>query len=240
MAVEPSLRVALVTGASQGIGRAIAARLAMGGCKVAANANGKDQLVASCSELQDAGLACYPFAADVSDEGQVQAMIECIREELGEIDILVNNAGTNLIKGIQEIASNEWDRIIAVNLKSVFLCSKAVIPSMRSRKFGRIINISSIAAKRGALFGDVHYSASKAGIIGFTRTLARQLAPDGITVNAIAPGLIATELVKKNVQAKECLESFRKYIKAERNTISHMNEKELKEFLDYLEKLGEC
>lgn len=203
-----SPRIALVTGASRGIGRAIAARLAAAGYRIAANAHEEGDLEAFCAEAQGTGLACHPFAGDVSDEGQVQAVVDRVARELGQIGILVNNAGTNLVKGIEDITPEEWDRILAVNLKSVFLCSKAVIPAMRSRRFGRIVNISSIAAKRGALFGDVHYSASKAGIIGFTRTLARQLAPDGITVNAVAPGLIATDLVKQNIQGQRLTEAL--------------------------------
>jgi 3-oxoacyl-[acyl-carrier protein] reductase len=132
--------------------------------------------------------------ADVSSAGEVAAMVKVVEDELGAIDVLVNNAGIALRRGLDDLSEAEFDRTIAVNLKSAFLCTQAVLPGMRARRWGRIVNISSGAARGAGIIG-VHYNASKAGLEGLTRGYAARLVKEGITVNAVAPSLIATEMV---------------------------------------------
>ena len=189
-------RVALVTGGSRGIGRAIAISLAEAGAAVAVNYLEKSAEAASVADaIRKAGGTAMAVAADVSQGGAVKQMIASIERELGPIDILINNAGIGLIRGIDDLTEEDFDRTIAVNLKSVFLCTQAVVPGMRQRKWGRIVNISSGAA-RGAGGVGPHYNASKAGMEGMTRGYAARLVKDGITVNAVAPSLIETDMVK--------------------------------------------
>jgi 3-oxoacyl-[acyl-carrier protein] reductase len=193
--IDLSGRVALVTGGGRGIGRAIALALAEAGADVAVN------FVTRAVEAEDvgrqvraAGRRAVVIAADVSDGGAVAAMVGSVVAALGPIDVLVNNAGIGAAHGLDDLTEAVFDRTIAVNLKSVFLCTQAVLPAMRARRFGRIVNISSGAA-RGAGGIGVHYNASKAGLEGLTRGYAARLAAEGITVNAIAPSLIDTEMV---------------------------------------------
>jgi 3-oxoacyl-[acyl-carrier protein] reductase len=188
-------RVALVTGASRGIGRAIALALAEAGADIAVN------YAARATDAEDVarqihalGRRALTVAADVSDSAAVATMIGSIANTLGPIDLLVNNAGIGPAHGLDDLTEAVFDRTIAVNLKSVFLCIQAVLPAMRGQRFGRIVNISSGAA-RGAGGIGVHYNASKAGLEGLTRGYAARLAEEGITVNAIAPSLIDTEMV---------------------------------------------
>lgn len=193
--LDLSQRVALVTGASRGIGRAIALSLAAAGAAVAVNYRQReseaDEVLA---RIASAGGRAIAVRADVSVAHEVEAMIGAVQSGLGAIDVLVNNAGTGTIRDIDELTEAEFDRTLAVNLKSAFLCTQAVLPGMRARRWGRIVNLSSAAARGGGLVG-VHYNASKAGLEGLTRGYAARLGREGITVNAVAPALIDTEMV---------------------------------------------
>lgn len=189
-------RVALVTGGSRGIGRAVALALADAGAAVAVNYRERtDDARAVVDAVRGAGGRAMAIGADVSRSVEVSAMVASVARELGPVDVLVNNAGLAIIRGVEDLTEEEFDRTIAVNLKSAFLCTQAVLPSMRTRKWGRIVNISSGAA-RGAGGVGVHYNASKAGMEGLTRGYAARLVKDGITVNAVAPSLIETDMVR--------------------------------------------
>lgn len=192
-------RVALVTGSGRGLGRACALALAEAGAAVVVNATRRETCSATVAAIQAQGGEALPAIADVSDAAQVQGMVDAALAWRGHIDILINNAGVNNVHPIDEIGLEEWNRVLAVNLTGMFLCAKAVLPTMRQRRWGRIINMSSIAGLRGALFGDVHYATTKAGQIGFAKTLARTVARDGITVNCVAPGPIITDLIEANI-----------------------------------------
>ena len=194
--MELENRIALVTGASRGLGRGIASVLAEKGAKVIVNyRSGAKEAESLCAEIKAAGGFAVPLQGDVSESADVARIYDFVRKEFGRLDILVNNAGTSRSQNIFETSESDWDFIIKTNLKSMFLMSKPAMEIMRDQKFGRIINLTSIVAYRGALFGHVHYAASKGGILSFTRTLARTGAPYNITVNAIAPGIIETELL---------------------------------------------
>jgi NAD(P)-dependent dehydrogenase (short-subunit alcohol dehydrogenase family) len=187
-------KVALVTGASRGIGTGIARELAACGADVVVNyQSSADKANAIVKAIQESGMNAMAVQADVSSPENVERMIQAVNDRFGRIDILVNNAGHNQLKPILEISVDDWDRTLNLNLRSHFLTSKAVLPGMIERGWGRIIGISSISGQRGGLSGDVDYSAAKAGILGFTRCLARQVAAHGITVNAVALGYIWTE-----------------------------------------------
>ena len=193
----PSLtaRIALVTGASRGIGKAIAIALAEAGADVAVNyRRRKDEAEATVAAVRQLGRKSAAFGADVSGAQAVTAMVTSIEQALGPIEILVNNAGIALRHSLEEITEADFDRTIAINLKSVFLCTQAVWPGMRARGWGRIVNISSGAARGAGGFG-VHYNASKAGMEGLTRGYAARLVKHGITVNTVAPSLIDTEMM---------------------------------------------
>jgi NAD(P)-dependent dehydrogenase (short-subunit alcohol dehydrogenase family) len=193
-------KTALVTGASRGIGAATSIVLARYGADVAVNfvedRNLAEQVCAGISALGRRGRPVY---ADVTSEAEVASMLQEVEQQLGAVDILVNNAGGNPLNRILEMTAEDWDRALALNLKSCFLCSRAVLPGMVARGSGRIVSIASISGQRGGLAGDVDYSAAKAGILGFTRSLARWAAPRGINVNAIAPGYIDTERLRSDV-----------------------------------------
>jgi 3-oxoacyl-[acyl-carrier protein] reductase len=198
MTVTPDLngRVALVTGASRGIGAAIAAALAEAGAAVAVNYRERaKQADAVVADIGSKGGRAIATAADVSQAAAVTKMVAHVTSALGPIDILVNNAGVAIVRGIDDLTEADFDRTIAVNLKSAFLCTQAVLPSMRARKWGRIVNISSGAARGGGAIG-VHYNASKAGMEGLTRGYAARLVKEGITVNAVAPSLIETDMMR--------------------------------------------
>lgn len=189
-------RVALVTGSGRGIGNAVARALIATGAKVAVNDLDEERAREAAEAL---GPAATAFPADVSSSEQVKSMVESVHAALGPIDFLVNNAGMDRAAPIEDIEEDEWDRFMAVNLKSVYLCSRTVLPTMKKRRFGRIVSMSSIVAHQGAMNGGIHYATTKAGILGFTRTLARQMAPYNITANAIAPGVVDTDLIRENM-----------------------------------------
>jgi 3-oxoacyl-[acyl-carrier protein] reductase len=197
MALTPDLtnRVALVTGASRGIGRAIALALAEAGAAVAVNYRKRGSQAGEVVDLiRTTGRRAISVGADVSDSDAVAAMLQTIEAGFGAVDMLVNNAGVAIIRGVDELTEAEFDLTLAVNLKSAFLCTQAVLPGMRARRWGRIVNVSSGAA-RGAGGIGVHYNASKAGMEGLTRGYAARLVKDGITVNAVAPSLIDTDMM---------------------------------------------
>jgi 3-oxoacyl-[acyl-carrier protein] reductase len=194
-------RVALVTGGSRGIGKAIALSLANAGAAVAVNYRERSgEAAAVVDSIHKSGGRAVAIGADVSANAAVRDMIFEVEERLGPVDILVNNAGIAALRSLDDITEEDFDRAIAVNLKSVFLCTQAVLPGMRARRWGRIVNISSIAA-RAAGAVSVVYNASKAGVEGLTRGYAVRLAPEGVTINAVAPGLIDTEMAKPLIEA---------------------------------------
>lgn len=197
-------RVALVSGASRGIGKAIAIALADAGAAVAVNyRQHRDEAEAVAAAIEQAGGRVMIVAADVASAEEVQAMMARIEQDLGPTDILVNNAGIAPRCTLDEITEADFDRTIAVNLKSAFLCTQAVLPHMRAQRWGRIINMSSIAGRsaQAASGISVMYNASKAGLEGLTRGYAARLAADGITVNALAPGLIDTDMGRPLIEA---------------------------------------
>jgi 3-oxoacyl-[acyl-carrier protein] reductase len=195
-------RVALVTGSSRGIGRAIALGLAAAGAGVAVHyrTHGEDA-TAVAAAVQGNGGRAVAVGGDVSLLTDVRRIVGEVEARLGPIDILVNNAGMASVRSIDDITEDDFDRTIAVNLKSAFLCTQAVLPNMQRRQWGRIINISSIGARIGAGSQSVAYGASKAGLEGLTRAYALRLAASGVTVNAIAPGLVDTEMGKPLIEA---------------------------------------
>ena len=187
-------RIALVTGASRGIGRAIAIALANAGADVAVNYLTHDREAGEVAdEIKSCGRRCLTIKADVSRVQDVSLMVERVQKEFGPIAVLVNNAGIARPRTLEEITEEDWDEALAVNLKSAFLVTQAVLPHMRAERWGRIISISSGAAQSGGGVGP-HYAASKAGIQGLMHFYASHLASEGITANTIAPALITTDM----------------------------------------------
>ncbi len=195
-------RVALITGGNRGIGRAVVRALAEAGADIALNYHSRESEADQVRSLVESyGRRCVTVRADVSVAADVSRMVKSIEEEIGAVTILVNNAGIAHPQPVEEITEEDWDKIMDVNLKFVFLVTQAVLPSMRTSRWGRIINMSSAAAQLGGIIGP-HYTASKAGILGVTHSYASLLAGEGITVNAIAPALIETEMIAGNPQAR--------------------------------------
>jgi len=189
-------RVAIVTGSGQGIGHAVALELARRGAIVVTN-----DLSGCCAddtleEVRALGSDGLAITADVSDAAQVESLVDAVLEKFGRVDILVNNAGTTRDNLMVRMPEEDWDLILRVNLKSAWLCSKAVLRPMMRKRYGRIINMSSVSGIAGQA-GQTNYSASKAGLIGMTKALAREVASRNITVNAVAPGFIQTKLTEK-------------------------------------------
>lgn len=198
-------KVALVTGGSRGIGKAAAVALARAGAKVAVNYRSRaPDAEAVCAEIAGMGGHAIAVQADVSIADEVAEMVRQVTEALGSVTVLVNNAGISRPQPLDQITERDWDEVLAVNLKSVFLITQAVLPGMRAVKWGRIVNLSSVAAQTGGVIGP-HYAASKAGIHGLIHSYASLLAKENITVNAIAPALIATEMVRNNPRATPAL-----------------------------------
>jgi len=186
-------KVAIVTGAGRGIGEGIALRLAKESAHVAVCDINLESAKATAQKIKSLGRRSLAVQADVSKSADVKRMVDEVMQEFGRIDILVNNAGITLVNPVVEFSEEDWDRLININLKGVFLCSKEVAKIMVKQKSGRIINISSDSGKTGyALFAP--YNASKFGVIGFTQGLAKELAPHGVTVNAVCPGIIGTKM----------------------------------------------
>lgn len=195
-------RVALVTGASRGIGKAIALAFAREGADVAVNCRVRtEEADAVCAEIQRMGRRAVRVRADVSVADDVAGLVATVENALGPVSILVNNAAIAHAQPIEELTEESWASVIANNLTSAFLVTQAVLPDMRKKKWGRIINVSSVAAQLGGVIGP-HYAASKAGMLGLTHSYASLLAHEGITVNAIAPALIETDMIAGNLRAR--------------------------------------
>jgi len=193
--VDLAGKVALVTGASQGIGQRIAVGLGRQGAKVACVARSADKLAQTVSEITDAGGTAQAFPCDVTSRESVEQVVDKLADEWGSIDVLVNNAGVTRDNLLPRMTDEEWDTVINTNLRGMFLFSRAASKYMMRARFGRIINISSVSGIMGNA-GQTNYSASKAGMIGFTRSLSRELAGRKVTINAICPGFIETEMTK--------------------------------------------
>jgi 3-oxoacyl-[acyl-carrier protein] reductase len=190
-------KTALVTGGSRGIGRAIAVGLAMEGADVAVNyLNQSKAAEGIASQIRSLGRRAIAVQGDVSDLDSVEKMVDYIIQEFQHVDILVNNAGSISWRELSRVSKQQWHSIIETNLTGVFNCSKAILPSMIDQLFGKIINVSSVFAFHGHS-GTVAYSAAKSGLVGFTRTLAKEVGPKGINVNALAPGYIMTDLTQQ-------------------------------------------
>jgi 3-oxoacyl-[acyl-carrier protein] reductase len=213
LSVELAGQVALVTGASRGIGRATAIALARCGARVACVARNKDKLAETVQAIQTAGGTAESFECDVTDGAAVQALVDKIADGWGRLDVLVNNAGITRDTLLPRMSDEQWDEVIDTNLRGTFLFTRAATRPMMQARYGRIINISSVSGVRGNP-GQANYSASKAAVIGFSRTVARELASRKVTVNVIAPGFVETdmtavlseammdEVVKKMIPAK--------------------------------------
>jgi 3-oxoacyl-[acyl-carrier protein] reductase len=195
-------RVAVVTGGSRGIGKAIALALGRAGAAIAVNYRERsEEAEAVAADIRNSGGRAAAFRADVALHSAVKRMLQDVEHQLGPIDILINNAGMALTRSIDDITEQDFDVTLASNLKSAFLCTQAVLPGMRARRWGRIVNISSIGARVGAGSISVAYGASKAGLEGLTRAYALRVAAEGVTVNAVAPGLVDTEMGKPLIEA---------------------------------------
>jgi 3-oxoacyl-[acyl-carrier protein] reductase len=186
-------RIALVTGASQGIGRACALELAKGGATVALAARNEAKLAEVVKEIEAAGGQAAAFALDVSSEESLKTGAKAVLERFGKVEVLVNNAGITRDGLMMRMKRADWDDVLGTNLTGAFLLTQAIISSMMKNRWGRIVNISSVVGRTGQA-GQVNYAASKAGLIGMTRSMARELSSRGITVNAVAPGYIETPM----------------------------------------------
>ncbi|HET7608670.1 MAG TPA: 3-oxoacyl-ACP reductase family protein, partial [Gammaproteobacteria bacterium] len=195
-------KIALVTGGGRGIGNAIALALAEEGCDVAVNYVSREADARQTAEAIEAlGRRSLVVRGDVAKSADVAALVAAVEKQLGPVDILVNNAGRAAFESLEQMTEASWNDTIQVNLTSVFLMTQAVLPGMRARKWGRVINLTSVAAQAGSVLA-VHYSAAKAGVIAATKSYARLLAKEGVTVNAISPALIGTEMVASNPHIK--------------------------------------
>lgn len=191
-----SNQVAIVTGAGQGMGAATAARLAHEGAAVVVSDIDESKTARVAEEINNSGGRAISAKTDVTKEDEVASMVGCAIDNYGSVSILVNNAGILYPTRIDDVTKTEWDQVLDVNLNGTFLCSKAVLPTMKQRGYGRIVNMSSSAGRSVSTLGGVHYTAAKAGVLGLTRAMAKEVAPFGITVNAVCPGLIDTEMVR--------------------------------------------
>jgi NAD(P)-dependent dehydrogenase (short-subunit alcohol dehydrogenase family) len=204
-------KVAIVTGAGQGMGKDAAMRLASSGARVVVNDVNADAVAQTVADIESAGGAAVASAGSVTSKADVDRMVQAATETYGGVNILVNAAGILRSTHVIDIEEDEWDLVIEVNLKGTYLCSRAVLPAMREASWGRIVNFSSTAGRKYSTLGGAHYSASKAGVLGLTRHLAMEEAANGITVNAVCPGLVNTEMVRNTVspeRVKEYTDSF--------------------------------
>ena len=196
-------RVALVTGAGRGMGRASAERIAADGARVVINDLDETRAAEVADRLVSDGAEAIGVAADVSDAADVSRLVDTAREAFGDVDILVNNAGVLRRTGILDLDEDEWDLVLDVNLKGTYLCTRAVLPAMKAAGWGRVVNISSSAGRSVSTLGGPHYTTAKAAVLGFTRAVAREMAPFGITLNAVCPGLVNTEMVNEVITAAQ-------------------------------------
>lgn len=191
-------QVAIVTGAGRGMGKATALTLARDGAAVVVNDVRRELAEAVAEEIKAAGGRALDFVADVSNEAEVQAMVVAAVEQLGSVDILVNNAGIlRSTTPLEDIPLQEWELMMTINVTGVFLCTKAVLPIMKAKRSGKIVNVSSSAGRSTSTFGGAHYTTSKAAVLGLSRHTAREAAPYNINVNAVAPGSMDTEMVRE-------------------------------------------
>ncbi len=196
-------QVCLITGAGRGIGAAVARAAAARGARVVVNYNSSHKEARTLiAELQQYGYTALALQGDISREQDVNRLFAEIRDTVGEVDLLVNNAGVTIRSLVQDTSTDEWDRVINVNLKGAFLCCKQVLPHMIRNQYGRIVNIASTQGINGASFESV-YAASKGGLIAFTKSLGSEVAPSGITVNAIAPGPVATDMIYSHLDEED-------------------------------------
>ncbi len=205
-------KVALVTGASQGLGKGIALALAKKKTTIIGNYIGDDKVAEiTLKELRDLGAEAIMIKADISKPAEVEQLFQEIEKRYGKLDILVNNAGTSQAKDIFELDFEDWNRMMDINLGSGFLCSKKAMEIFKVQQSGRIVFVSSLVAQQGALYGHAHYAASKSGQLGLMKTLARTGAPFNVTVNAVAPGIIHTELLE-NIHGKDGIAELAKTV----------------------------
>jgi 3-oxoacyl-[acyl-carrier protein] reductase len=205
-------KVAIVTGAGRGMGKATALTLAREGAAIVVNDLRRELAGAVANEINAAGGRALAYVADVSQEAQVQAMVEATLEHFGTVDILVNNAGIlRSTTPVESIPLEEWELMMTVNVNGVFLCTKAVLPIMKAKRSGKIVNVSSSAGRSTSTFGGAHYTTSKAAVLGLSRHTAREAAPFNINVNAVAPGSMDTEMVRE-LATPEHMESERRKI----------------------------
>ena len=193
-------RVAIVTGAARGLGRAAAARLLERGASVALNVRDAERARATAREL---GGRCFAIPGDVARDGIPEELADKTLDQFGRIDILVNNAALPLTTRFEQITAEEWRRAVEVNLTAPFLLTQAVLPAMKAQHYGRIVNISSTAGRMVSTLGGAHYTATKTGLLGLTRAAAKELGVYGITVNAVCPGMIDTELTRESASPEQ-------------------------------------
>ena len=192
-------QVAVVTGGGRGIGAAIARSLALEGARILVVARSAEQVERIAAAITQDGGEAKAFATDVTDAAGVGRMMDAVRSELGKVDILVNNAGASTSAPLAKISLQEWNRMFAVNATSTFLCTQAALPGMIERKYGRIVNIASVAGRTGGRY-IAAYAAAKHAVLGFTRSVAAEAAEHGVTVNAVCPGYVDTNMTQESVQ----------------------------------------
>ena len=204
-------KVVIVTGAARGMGKACASAFLKEGGKVFLNDIDGETLSETVGELHGAGKDAYPFVGDISKKGIAISLVETALERLGTVDVLVNNVGILRTTKLESIEESEWDEVLAVNVKSFFLMTKAVLPVMREKGYGKIVNVSSSAGRSTSELGGAHYTASKAAVLGLSRHAAREMAPFGVNVNAVCPGLIDTPMIHER-SSQGRLEAWRNHI----------------------------
>ncbi len=205
----PRSKNAVITGGGRGIGAAVARSLAAAGVSVLVSARSEDEIEATAQNLRDSGAEAWAVAADVTDSESVARLHDRALGLMGQVDILVNNAGIAAASPLPKIRLSDWDRLFAVNVRGTFLCTQAFLPAMAERGWGRVVNIASIAGRMGAPYISA-YAATKHAVVGFTRSLAMEYAPTGVTVNAVGPGYVATSMVDaavENISAKTGLDA---------------------------------